>query len=127
MQLAHIDVLDAQIEALNAAIETSLKALSTAEPSREAQPPLLAVSRAPSVAVSPPLTFPRAVELLDTMPGLDQRGAEVIVAEIGIDMSRFETAPRLAAWAGVAPGTDARAGTQRSGKTRKGNRPSGRS
>ncbi len=90
MQLAHIDVLDAQIEALNAAIETSLKALSTAEPSREAQPPLRAVSRAPSVAVSPPLTFPRAVELLDTMPGLDQRGAEVIVAEIGIDMSRFE-------------------------------------
>ena len=123
MQLAHIDFLDEQIEALNAAIETSLKALSTAEPSREAQPPLRAVSRAPSVAVSPPLTFPRAVELLDTMPGLDQRGAEVIVAEIGIDMSRFETAPRLAAWAGVAPGNDESAGKQRSGKTRKGNRP----
>src|SRR5262249_33776661 len=38
----------------------------------------------------------RAVELLDTIPGIDQRGAEVIVAEIGIDMTRFETAPRLA-------------------------------
>ena len=109
MQLAHIDFLDAQIEALNAAIETSLKALSTAEPSREAQPL--------------PLTFSRAVELLDTIPGIDQRGAEVIVAEIGIDMSRFETAPRLAAWAGVAPGNDESAGKQRSGKTRKGNRP----
>ena len=45
------------------------------------------------------------------------------MAEIGIDMSRFETAPRLAAWAGVAPGNDASAGKQRSGKTRKGNRP----
>src|SRR2546423_10398028 len=109
MQLAHIDFLDAQIEALNAAIETSLKALSPAEPSREAQPL--------------PLTFSRAVELLDTNPGIDQRGAEVIVAEIGIDMSRFETAPRLAAWAGVVPGNDESAGKQRSGKTRKGNRP----
>jgi transposase len=38
-------------------------------------------------------------------------------------LSRFETAPRLAAWAGVAPGHDASAGKQRSGKTRKGNRP----
>jgi hypothetical protein len=40
-----------------------------------------------------------------------------------MDMSRFETAPRLAAWAGVAPGNDASAGKQRSGKTRKGHRP----
>ena len=68
------------------------------------------------------VTFTRAVELLDTLPGVDQRGAEVIVTEIGIDMSRFETAPRLAAWAGVAPGNDESAGKQRSGKTRKGNR-----
>jgi transposase len=123
MQLAHIDFLDEQSEALNGAIETSLEILSTTEPPQEAQPPLPAVSSAPSVAVSPPLTFTRAVELLDTIPGIDQRGAEVIVAEIGIDMSRFETAPRLAAWAGVAPGNDESAGKQRSGKTRKGNRP----
>ena len=47
----------------------------------------------------------------------------MIVAEIGIEMARFETAPRLAAWAGVAPGNDESAGKQRSGKTRKGNRP----
>jgi transposase len=123
MQLAHIDFLDEQIEALTRAIVTSLKALSTAEPPREDHPPLPAVGSAPSTAVSPPLTFTRAVELLDTIPGIDQRGAEVMVAEIGIDMARFETAPRLAAWAGVAPGNDESAGKQRSGKTRKGNRP----
>ena len=123
MQLAHIDFLDEQIEALNTAIETSLQALSTAEPSREAPPPLLAVNSVPSDAASPPLTFTRAVELLDSIPGIDQRGAEVIVAEIGMDRARFETAPRLAAWAGVAPGNDESAGKQRSGKTRKGNRP----
>jgi transposase len=123
MQLAHVDCLDEQIEALTRAIMASLTALSTAEPPVEDHPPLPAVRSAPSVAVSPPLTFTRAVELLDTSPGIDQRGAEVIVAEIGIDMARFETAPRLAAWAGVAPGNDESAGKQRSGKTRKGNRP----
>ena len=45
------------------------------------------------------------------------------MAEIGMDMSRFETAPRLAARAGVAPGNAERAGTQRSAQTRTGNRP----
>src|SRR5256885_5301845 len=40
-----------------------------------------------------------------------------------LHMARFETAPRLAAWAGVAPGNDESTGKQRSGKTRKGNRP----
>jgi len=54
------------------------------------------------------------------MPGSDPRGADVIVAEIGSDRSRFETAPRLAAWAGVAPGNDESAGKQRSDTTRKG-------
>jgi transposase len=123
MQLAHIDFLDEQIEALTRAIVTSLKALSTTALPQEGQPALPAAESAPSVPLSPPLTFTRAVELLDTIPGIDQRGAEVMVAEIGIDMSRFETAPRLAAWAGVAPGNDESAGKQRSGKTRKGNRP----
>jgi hypothetical protein len=44
----------------------------------------------------------------------------VIVAESGIDLARFETAPRLAAWAGVAPGQGESAGQQRSGNTRQG-------
>src|SRR6266436_8056339 len=47
--------------------------------------------------------------------------AEMIIAEIGIDMTRFGTASRLAAWSGVAPGNDESAGKQRSGKTRQGN------
>ena len=56
------------------------------------------------------------------MPGVDRRGAEMIVAEIGTAMSRFGTAARLAAWAGVAPGHEESAGKRRSGKTRQGNR-----
>ena len=67
------------------------------------------------------MTFTRAVELLDTIPGVNRRGAELIVAEIGINMTRFGTAPRLAAWAGVAPGNNESAGKHRSSTTRRGN------
>ena len=121
--LAHIDVRDDQIEARTRAMVPSLKALRATEPPQEDQPALPAVGSAPSVTVAPPLTLTHAVERLDTIPGIDQRGAEVMVAEIGIARSRLETAPRLAAWAGVAPGNDHRAGKQRSGKTRQGTRP----
>jgi len=65
--------------------------------------------------------FEEAVELLDTIPGVARRTAEVIVSEMGSDMSRFPTADHLAAWAGVAPGNNESAGKRYSGKTRKGN------
>ena len=121
LQLGHIDFLDEQIEALNAAIASCITTLSQEAVAGTAPsaPPLADVP-APTEPL-PPLTFTRAVELLDTIPGVNQRGAEMIVAEIGIDMARFGTAPRLAAWSGVAPGNDESAGKQRSGKTRKGN------
>jgi transposase len=66
--------------------------------------------------------FEELVALLDTIPGVARQTAEVIVAEIGTDMSRFPTAAHLAAWAGVAPGNNESAGRNRSGKTRKGDR-----
>ena len=69
-----------------------------------------------------PMACARAVTVLDTIPGVDRRGGELLVAAWGIDMTRFGTIARLAAWSGVAPGHDERAGTQRSGKTRQGHR-----
>lgn len=69
--------------------------------------------------------FEEAVQLLDTIPGVSRRAAEVIVSEVGTDMSRFETADHLASWAGVAPGNNESAGKRRSGKTRNGNKPLG--
>jgi transposase len=69
--------------------------------------------------------FEEAVVLLDTIPGVARRTAEVLIAEMGTDMSRFPTAKHLAAWAGVAPGNNESAGRQRSGKTRQGNKPLG--
>jgi transposase len=70
----------------------------------------------------PPMRFAEAIAVLETMPGVDQRGAALVVAKWGTAMGRFGTARRLSAWTGVAPGNDASAGKQRSGKTRKGNR-----
>jgi transposase len=63
-----------------------------------------------------------AVGLLDTIPGVARYTAEMIVAEIGTDMSRFPSADHLAAWAGVAPGNHESTGKRTSGKTHKGNR-----
>src|SRR4030095_4845614 len=63
-----------------------------------------------------------AIALLDTIPGVARATAEMIVAEIGTDMSRFPSADHLAAWAGVAPGHHESAGKRASGKTGKGNR-----
>ncbi len=61
------------------------------------------------------------MERLDTVPGVDRRSAEEIVAEIGTDMSRFPTAAHLASWAGLCPGNNESAGKRKSGRRRPGN------
>jgi transposase len=58
---------------------------------------------------------------LDTIPGIDRKGAITIVAETGGDMSQFPTPGHLCSWAAVCPGQNESAGKRRSGKTRKGN------
>jgi transposase len=64
--------------------------------------------------------FAEATARLETIPGLGRRAAEVIVAEIGVDMTAFPTAGHLASWAGLCPGNDESAGKRRSGRTTKG-------
>lgn len=66
--------------------------------------------------------FAEAVEHLDTIPGVGQAVAEVLVSEVGTDMSRFATPAHLAAWAGVAPGNNESAGKRLSSRVRQGNR-----
>ena len=63
----------------------------------------------------------RAREILDGIPGIGQRVAEVIIAEIGITMAVFADAAHLASWAGICPGNKATGGKRLSGRTRKGN------
>jgi transposase len=62
-----------------------------------------------------------ALELLDTIPGVGQRAAEIILAEIGTELARFPSAKHLASWAGMCPGNKESGGKRLSGKTRKGN------
>jgi transposase len=121
MQLAHIDFLDEQIDALDAEITRRLAALSSDEPPAMPREPTGEVDSAAPDAAGTSMTFARAITILDTIPGVNQRGGELLVAEWGIDMGRFGTAARLAAWSGVAPGNDESAGKKRSGKTRQGN------
>jgi len=89
-QLRHVDFLDQQIAELGQEIEVRMR------------------------------PFELAPELLQTIPGVGRRTAEVILAEIGHDLERFPTAGHLAAWAGMCPGNHESAGKRQSGKTRKG-------
>jgi len=65
--------------------------------------------------------FRAARDLMVTIPGISTRVADVIVAEIGVDMSRFPSAGHLASWAGTCPGSHESAGRVKSTHTRPGN------
>lgn len=88
--LAHIDTLDQTIAALDEKVESTL---------------------APHA---------RIVELLQTIPGVALRTAQVLIAECGLDMSQFPTARHFASWAGICPGHHESAGRRRSGRRRPG-------
>jgi transposase len=89
-QLAHIDSLDALLARLDAEIAARLGADE------------------------------EAIAHLDSVTGIGRLTAEVLLAEVGPDMSRFPSAAHLASWAGLCPGQNQSAGKQRSGRTRKG-------
>lgn len=90
--LTHIDFLDEQIERLSQAI---------VEQTRPFESDLLR---------------------LQTIPGIGRRTAEVLAAEIGLNMSHFPSAAHLASWAGMCPGNQESAGKRKTGKTRKGSK-----
>ncbi|WP_432180505.1 transposase [Streptomyces sp. NBC_00063] len=67
--------------------------------------------------------FRGALDLLDTIPGINQATAEVIIAETGGDTTRFASAKHLASWAGVCPGHHESAGRTNNTKVRPGTTP----
>lgn len=90
--LSHLDYLDEAIETISKEVENHI----------------------------PP--FSEQVKLLDTIPGVDQKVAQAIVAEIGVDMTQFPSHRHLASWAGLCPGNNESAGKRKSGRTRDGDR-----
>ncbi|MDO5795164.1 MAG: IS110 family transposase [Turicibacter sp.] len=68
------------------------------------------------------IEYCEGIKKLEQIPGIGKKSAQIILAEIGLDMDRFPTAAHLASWAGVAPGNNESAGKRKSGRTRKGNK-----
>ena len=62
-----------------------------------------------------------ALDLLETLPGVDRIGAAMLIVEIGTEMQAFGRADRLASWVGICPGNHESAGKRQSGRIRKGN------
>jgi transposase len=89
--LAHIDYLEAAVDRLDEQIDVMM------------------------------IPFVPARDRLDTIPGIAKRTAEIIIAEIGVDMTRFATPAHLASWAGLCPGNNESAGKHRATTTRSGN------
>jgi transposase len=69
-----------------------------------------------------PVPFGEAIQRLATIPGIDVRAAENILAEIGVRTEQFPSASHLASWTGMSPGNRESAGKRQSGRTTKGNR-----
>jgi transposase len=123
-QLGHIDFLDEQIEEMSTEIGRQLQRMSQPPTQNGSPTPEQPTSpESSTLAEPPPLSWTEAVALLDTMPGVDVRIAEVMLAEMGLDMSQFPTAKDLVSWAGLAPGNHQSGGKRYASHTTKGNNP----
>jgi transposase len=119
--LALIDVFDEQIAAFDARIDEAI------EQTRGGPPPADPASRADreqggSETPCAPEGSWAAMAIVDAIPGIGERIAEVIVAELGTDMSRFPSQAHVSSWAGLAPGQHESGGKRKSTRIRDGNR-----
>jgi transposase len=115
MLLDQIDALSAQIDTLTRRIEELIGAVPAARGVNADATTGPGAGTGPDAAVLP------APARLDEIPGISQAGAQGILAEIGLDMTRFPTAGHLVSWAKLSPRTIQSGAKNRSGKTGKGN------
>lgn len=117
--LGCIDFMDEQIERFDVRIEQQMEQMDQTPPAQPTPggPPH---AEADGDAVEW-LSCQQACALIDTIPGFGLQLAQVMVAEIGTDMSRFPSAGHLASWAGLSPGNNESGGKRRSGRIRPAN------
>lgn len=125
--LAHLDFLEEQIASFDQQIQTMLVTDgAVVQPSeRRDEPPDQngeADSASGTAASQPGGNWAAACRICDAVPGIGARVAETIVAELGTDMTRFESAKHASKWAGLAPGQNESAGKRKSSRIGKGNR-----
>jgi transposase len=119
--LTHIDSLDEAITRVSHEIAIHMQEAAPVAQEEQTDKQALCEQHRDHSSSKPALTWEQAIVLLCTIPGISRRAAEGILAEIGLDMSRFPSAGHLASWAGMCPGNHESAGKRLSGKTRKGN------
>lgn len=126
--LVHLEFVEDQRDQVSSKIAQQIEAMSCLP--EDPQPPsgttsasATSASETPSSTSSQedPLLPDEAIALWDTIPGINQNVAEVMVAELGVDMSRFPNDGHAASWVGFAPGNNESAGKHYSGRTTKGN------
>jgi len=114
MLLDQIDALDRQVDTLTTRIEAVIAAIPAAGATgHNTDDHSHTAPRAVAVLT--------AIERLDEIPGISPLGAQIILAEVGLDMTRFPTANHLASWAKLTPRTIQSGAKHRAGKTGKGN------
>jgi transposase len=115
MLLDQIDALTTQISRLTARIEELITTIPAAQ-GVDADG-----TTGPGCGSGPDAPVLPAVARLDEIPGISVHGAQIILAEIGFDMTRFPTAAHLVSWAKLSPRTIQSGARTRAGKTGKGN------
>jgi transposase len=94
--------------------------LTAESPTNSQEPPEQLEEQATSLGGQTEEEYARAIAILDGVTGINERIAQMIVAEIGIDMRPFPSEAHVASWVGLCPGTKISAGKRLSGKTQKG-------
>lgn len=118
--LAHIDFLDEQMMQVSQEIGQRIEAMS--QPPDNSGNGMTGIDEATGeLGESMQLSWSQCVALLDTAPGVDKRAAEMVLAEMGINMAQFPNENHLTAWAGLAPGNNQSGSKRKNAKTREGN------